>query len=222
MRFVLNDINTKLVELDTSGTITAQTFVGSFENVRDQYNLMISQLNDPACDSTNKNYPSATDLVPYEVIIESVNKQNNFVNVNYEYPFIQGDITIYKAYECEVIYAAQHFGKPDTIKQIREATMMFDQSNFYKSYISFATDISPHFEEEDFPGRGRGDFGDLGFGASSWGGEGDETPSRSLIPRDKQRCRYIRVKLRHINAREEWAVVGVSFEPRLTSSRGYR
>lgn len=222
MRFVLNDINTKLVELDTSGTITAQTFVGSFENVRDQYNLMISQLNDPACDSTNKNYPSATDLVPYEVVIESVNKQNNFVNVNYEYPFIQGDITIYKSYECEVVYAAQHFGKPDTIKQIREATMMFDQSNFYKSYISFATDISPHFEEEDFPGRGRGDFGDLGFGASSWGGKGDETPSRSLIPRDKQRCRYIRVKLRHINAREEWAVVGVSFEPRLTSSRGYR
>lgn len=222
MRITLNEINAKLVEQDSSNTITAQTFVGSFENVKDQYNIMISQLNDPACDSTNKNYPSATSLVPYEVIIESVNKQNNFVEVNYEFPFIQGDITVYKAYECEVIYAAQHFGKPDTIKQIREATMMFDQSNFYKSYISFASDISPHFEEEEFPGRGRGGWGDPGFGGDSWGGEGDETPSRSNVPRDKQRCRYIRVKLRHINAREEWAVVGVSFEPRLTSSRGYR
>jgi hypothetical protein len=227
----LNDISAKLVAEQNAynlanGTsvaaFTPRIFNGSFEEIRDDYNAMIDELNDPSAITATKQYRKALDLIPYEVLVDSVNKQNNFITVSYEVPFIQGEITAYKAYECKVVYAAQHFGKPDMIKQVREATVMYDQSNFYKSYIGYASDISPNYEEEEFFGNGRGDWGDPTYGNQNWGGRADETPDRALVPREKQRNRFLRVRIRHLSAREEWAVVGVSFEPRLTSSRGYK
>lgn len=228
---ILNDISVKLVaeqnayNLANGASVAAFTpriFNGSFEEIRDDYNAMIDELNDPSAITVTKQYRKALDLIPYEVLVDSVNKQKNFITVSYEVPFIEGAITAFKKYDISIVYSAQHFGQPEMTKQVNEASIIFDQNNFYSATLGFSTDLSPSFDRQEFNGKGRGDWGDPIYGENNWGGLGDETPFRTTVPREKQRCRYIRMRFEHSNARERWAINGISFNPRMVSSRGYR
>lgn len=219
---ILNSLNTKLVADDSSGVVTVRFFAGTFEQIRDDFNAMIGELNDPLCDTGFNDYRTATTIVPYEVIILSLNRFLNTVVINEEVPFIEGAVTAFKKYDIDIVYSAQHFGQPEMTKQVSEASVIFDQNNFYSATLGYSTDLSPNFDRQEFNGKGRGDWGDPIYGENNWGGFGDETPFRTLIPREKQRCRYIRVKFEHSNARERWAINGISFNPRMVSSRGYK
>ena len=67
------------------------------------------------------------------------------------------------------------------------------------------------------------DIGEIGSGAVlAWGGEGDDKPFRDLIPRRKQRCRYISTRFRHLNAREFFTILGITLTMRPLSTRAYR
>lgn len=219
---ILNNLNAKLVADDDSGIVTSRFFSGSFETIRDSFNAMIGELNDPSCDTGFKNYREANTVIPYEVLIIGLNRFLNTVEVNEEVPFIEGAITAFKKYDISIVYSAQHFGQPQMTKQVNEASIIFDQNNFYSATLGFSTDLSPNFDRQEFNGKGRGDWGDPIYGENNWGGFGDETPFRTTIPREKQRCRYIRMQFQHSNARETWAINGISFNPRMVSSRGYR
>ena len=82
--------------------------------------------------------------------------------------------------------------------------------------------MSKNFELETVYGEGNGAWGQVPFGESTWGGEGSDSPIRVLVPRNKQRCRYIYGKFVHKNAREIFQIFGISFQPNITSERGYR
>lgn len=218
----LDNLNTKLVADDTSGTVTSQSFSSDFATMQTQYNTMIGQLNDVLCDTIFKNYKESTGTTPYEAIVVSKVDQTNTVTVANAKPFIEGTLEGYKGINMLVQWAPQHFGADDTLKQVREGTIIFDQNNFYSATVAYSTDRSANFEEIDFFAKGVGYWGGDTWGENTWGGEGNEVPIRTLIPRDKQRCRYIKVQFKHINGREQVRILGISLEPRAISKRAYR
>lgn len=218
---VLTLLNAKLVADDSSGIVTARIFSSVFTTMQDQYNDLIGELNTSGSDAQYSNYKESEGTVMYEGLI-IVKNNDGSVTLNSALPLISGDITIFKGIKARVQWAPQDFGAADMLKQIREGSMLFDQNNFYSATISFATDLSQNFDEHNFFGRGVGDWGMDNWGESIWGGEGSEVPLRTLIPREKQRCRFIRVRFDHINGRENVRIIGISFIPRQLSTRAYR
>jgi hypothetical protein len=158
----------------------------------------------------------------YEVLIVGVNTLVNTITIKAENKFIVGDVSIFKGIKCIVQYAPQHFGKPESTKQVPEGTFIFDQNNFWGGSVAYSSDRSYDFKSIDFQGRGPGYWDGYNWANVTFGGEGNEVPVRTLIPRDKSRCRYLHVQFTHVNAREKWKLIGVSLEPREVSSRGYR
>jgi hypothetical protein len=205
-----------------SGGFTTPSGVNTLLAIREDFNTLIDELNNPTSGTMFKDYKSADDLLTYEVLIKDKAKNSNTVTVDRATWFIQGEVRVYKAIATEIEYAPQHFGKPEELKQIREGTVIFDQSTITNGIVSYATDRSQNFEDIPFDSYGPGFWASFKWITIPWGGNGDETPVRSLIPVPKQRCRYIHVKFKHSNAREQYKLLGISLEPRDISPRAYR
>ena len=88
--------------------------------------------------------------------------------------------------------------------------------------MGFSSDRSYDFETRSFVLKGPGNWAGFTWDGVTWGGEGNEVPFRTLVPRNKSRCRYMHIQFSHGNAREKWRLLGVSLEPREVSVRGYR
>lgn len=222
MALALDSLNAKLVADDSSGTVTARSFTNVAADQFTAYNEMIAELNDVNCDTFFKNYDELTYFTPYEAVIEEINDTNNMITLNQELPLLSGSCTIYKKIEMIVEYQPQHFGDQSLQKQVRQGTFMFDQTNFYGGRVAYSTDLSQNFEYVDFITDGVGDWGFQTWGDFVWGGEGKEVPKRTYIPKQKQRCRFLKVRLEHVNAREIVKLNGISLDPRSVSRRAYK
>jgi len=215
-------LNDKLVADDSSGIITPRVYNNDVVDQYEKFNNLVTQLNDALSDTNFKNYDLLTYYTPYEVIVTNVDDVDVFITVNHEAPFLVGTVTIYKTINMEVLYKPQHFGDQSLMKQVRQGTFMFDQTNFYGGTISYASDLSQNFEKVEFELEGVGDWGFQPWGEIVWGGLGKEVPKRTYIPRQKQRCRFLKVKLEHKIAREIVKLNGISLDPRSVSKRAYR
>jgi len=218
----MNDLNTKLVADDSSGTVTATSYSSNFTTLLTEFNTLIGELNDPSCDTSIKSYTTYTKTVTYEAIVTNIPFSGNTVSVNKNSAFLQGTVLIYEGIQTDIEWAPQHFGDPQLLKQVQDATLMFDQTNFYSGTIGFNSDISQAFEFSDFLARDIGDFGNGSFGSSNFGGRGSETPIRRIVPRNKQKCGYLRIRFKHVNAREKFKIVGITMNPRSISKRRWR
>jgi hypothetical protein len=191
-------------------------------DIATNFNAIVAILNLSTTLTNFKDYKSVTDPLTYEVLITGVNTIMNTITVKAENKFIVGDVSIFKGIKCVVQYAPQHFGKPESTKQISEGTFIFDQNNFWGGSVAYSSDRSYDFKSIDFQGRGPGYWDGYNWANATFGGEGNEVPFRTFVPSDKARCRYLHVQFTHINAREQWKLIGVSLEPREVSTRGYR
>ena len=221
----MSDLNTKLIADDDSGTITAHTFLNSdWVDLQAKYNELIAELNDALCDTSLKDYKDSEGITPYEALITEIDTIRNVVTLNYPLPLLEGDFEAFKMFETVIQWSPQHFGDPSGTKQVREGTVMFDQNNFYSAFLAYSSDLSASFVEDSFRGKGTGYFGYGTYGDPNvyWGGNGNDIPYRTIIPRQKQRGRYLNVRFRHSNAREYWRIVGISAVVKSVSSRGYR
>lgn len=219
-------LNVKLVDLDTSNTVT----IHAFNNVdwvasRALYNTMMGQLNQPATVSSFKNYPLSVGTIEFEYIITEVFPTGNEITINDSTEFIQGKLRVYKQIKSTVQVNPINFGDPSSFKQVTKGYLLFDQNNFYNMMLEYSTDLSPSFEGRVFRGRGAGFWGSSTWGFEDknyWGGEGSDAPRRVLIPRNKQRCRYITVRFVHSIARDTYRIVGVAHDVRSFSTRAYK
>jgi hypothetical protein len=224
----INDnMATKLDQLATKlqadGVMVPSTsMVNDPEIIRDEFNAMIVVLNALSSPTGFKNYKQAVDLLSYETVITEVKLSINTVTVKKPNKFLLGQVTVFKGIACKVQYAPQHFGKPEVTKQVTEGTFIFDQNNFWGGSVAYSSDRSYDFTTVQFGLKGPGYWDGYNWADTTFGGLGNEVPVRTLIPRDKSRCRYIHVQFNHINAREVWRLLGVSLEPREISTRGYR
>jgi hypothetical protein len=194
---------------------------GTFAQDKIDYNLLVCELNTSAKPSFS-NYPTVSNDTSYEAVTTALCATNSKVTLNECLPWLAGPITRYEGIATEIQWAPQHFGDPSVTKQIPEGSIAFDGNNFYSATVSFATDLSKNFEDQIFLGRGVGTFGSGCFSCPIWGGCGTDVPLRTLVPKDKQRCRYIFLKFKHSNAREGFRIEGIGLTPRRMSTRGYK
>ena len=212
----LNTDDTSLITYSYDGDI-------DFQAIQTQFNVIITNLNDFDSDPDyNYNNNTSTGTVEYETIILEINRVTNDSVVAYELPVLEGPISVYTGYECIVEWAPQHFGDASAYKQISEGSILFDANNFYSAEIQFSSDRSKNFKGVEFRGKGTGVFGQFAFGETTFGGDGTDEGIRTLVPRDKQRCRYLSCRFVHKNAREEFNLLGISMKPRQYSTRAYR
>ena len=219
-------LNVKLVDLDTSSTITLHAF-NNANWIASQalYNLMIGELNNVATITFFKNYPLSVGSIEFEHIVTSVKTIGNEITINDTTEFVQGNLKVYKQIKSTVQVNPINFGDPSSFKQVSKGYLMFDQNNFYSMMLEYSTDLSPSFEGRIFRGRGAGFWGSDTWGFEDrnyWGGDGSDAPRRVLVPRNKQRCRYITVRFIHSTARDFYRVVGVAHDVRSFSTRAYK
>jgi hypothetical protein len=212
------DLDNGLVDTDYASSISGSV---TFEGLQSDFNIIVDKLN---LDNGAKysNYRNSTGTTTYHSIIMDINRQQNVITTDTSLPLISGDVQVLKAIQCTVEWAPVHFGAPDTFKQVSEGTVIFEDNTFSYAEVAYRSDLSRHFESIGFEGNGSGEFGTFNFGSIPFGGGGNEVPERTFIPRNKQRCRYISCRFKHVIAKEGFAILGISFVARQYSSRAYR
>lgn len=224
-----NAVNNLAIKLDAdtgvNDTDYASSLAGgsSFAAIQSDYNIIINKLNlDTGV--LFSDYLLSVDATPVEAVILEVGEDLGaaVVRVNFSFPFVEGEITHYKSIETRVTYAPQILGNPVTHKQIREGTYLFETNNFTSATVGYKSDLSPFIEEIDFDGSGVGDWGQFQWSNTNWGGISGAKPLRTLVPLQKQRCRFIQPQFKHRVAFEKYALFGISLEFREFSVRGYR
>lgn len=224
-----NNLQQKLTALDLKlqndaniGTYVPVSFSSDFATQQTELNVLIGQLNNGVTGTAFKDYKESIGTVYYESLINAVTFATNRVTLDYALPLLFGDpVTIYKSIPCTVQWSPQHFGAADQLKQVAEGTIIVDKNNFSGAELRYKSDLSPSISAVPVTGRGIGVWGMFPWGETNWGGEGNDAPFRTFIPRDKQRCRYLTVEFFHDNARNTFRLIGLSLIPRLISPRGY-
>jgi hypothetical protein len=206
-----SDIGTSYQTLYSSDLLTFQT----------EYNNLINQLNaDPLLLHTN--YSLSVNPVTYEVFITAVDKKNITVTVELMEPLVVGDLTHYKSISCNATLAPYFFGDPAILKHVRDATVRFATASLARGTVGYNTDLSANFDDISFTMEGTGNWGTWVFDSIAWGGEGTGRPFRTLIPKNKQRCTYIRTRFLHKAAFDEFRILGISYSFEGNSERAYR
>jgi hypothetical protein len=205
-----------------SGTVgSLQTSVNQSKDIQACFNLIVDNLNNDN-GAFYANYDTSDGSTDFEAVVTEINKQTKIVTVRDKLPLLFGDVILYKAIKSSVIWNPEFFGDPSTEKQVSQGTMMFENSNFSIVKLSYATDLSPSFEETEFNGSGIGDWGQFNWGGINWGGIGAPVPLRTYIPLEKQRCRFIYVKFDHAVAFEKFNIFGLSLTFRVYGTRAYK
>lgn len=213
--------------LNTDGSTTwsyvtianAGSMTPTFAELQVKFNNVVNKLNlDTGAFYTT--YRQSTGTVVWETTVDAISGLN--VTLQYAVPFIRGSAIGFTRVATEVVWAPQHFGDPSLTKHVRESTILFQTQAFTKATVSYSSDLSVSYEPTAFDGEGTGTWGGSSWGRSVWGGEGTSRPTRTYIPREKQRCRFINTKFEHGVALEKFAIYGVSYTFEPVSSRGYR
>lgn len=222
----ISSTNTKLIELDTSGTVTTHIFNNSnWVDMQQKFNELVAELNNITCVTQFKDYMDSEGTIEYEHVIAEVYPVTSEVKLADDTEFVIGTLRTYKRIKSIIQTNPISFGDASSFKQINQGYLLFDQNNFYKMLLEYKSDLSPSFEGKEFFGKGAGFWGssDWGFNNDNyWGGDGSDSPRRVIIPRNKQRCRYITVKITHSTARRIFRIVGVAHNVRSFSTRAYK
>lgn len=212
-----------------SGTHTAKpaytaliaSGAASFSALQTSFNLLIDILNNDL-GVGYKNYMYSSGTTEYEFNILAVNSSLNTITAPYQYNLIQGPFIIYNHILVELQFVPQYFQDVSMTKHVSEGTLIFEDSSFSTATLSYSSDLSADFEEQDVSGNGNGIFGNNTFGEGLFGGNGSGIPFRTLLPKNKQRCRYINVKFKHNIGREIFSLYGLSLTYNPVSQRGWR
>lgn len=223
---LLTAVNDKLVELDTSGNITSHVYNNSdWVDMQVQYNDLIDQLNMLTTVTAFKDYKYSEGTIEYEHVVIEVYPITSEVKLFDDTEFVIGNLRVYKRIKSIIQTNPISFGDASSFKQINQGYLLFDQNNFFKMLLEYKTDLSPSFEGSEFFGKGDGFWGSSTWGFENvnyWGGDGSDSPRRVIIPRNKQRCRYITVRITHSTARRVFRIVGVAHNVRQFSAKAYK
>jgi hypothetical protein len=206
---------------DTTYLSSITAYTSSFADIQLAFNVIIGKLNADT-GVGDSNYRTSTGTVSYEARVTVINPNVNKLTIAFALPFISGPVTIYSRIKSEMGYAPHFFGDPSLFKQVREGTVIFDKNNFSAAMIAYGSDLSPSYEEISVNGLGPGWFGSATFGLDFFGGDGNAAPIRTLIPKQKQRCRFLTTKFTHSNAFELFSLFGVSYAYETFSTKAYR
>ena len=193
----------------------------SFSDLQIAHNLLITLLNTDI-GVRYKNYMMSSGTTDYEFNILTVTPVSNTITTTYQYPIIQGPLIVYNHINTEIQFVPQYFQDVSMTKHVSEGTLIFEDSSFSIATLSYSSDLSANFEDQNVNGNGNGIFGNMPFGTGLFGGDGSGVPFRTFIPKEKQRCRYINVQFKHNIGREIFSFYGLSLTYNPVSQRGWR
>lgn len=136
--------------------------------------------------------------------------------------FFQGPVVLYKSIKSVVVWAPISLGDPSLLKHIRSGTFLLESNVLAGATVAYASDLSGNFEDMNIGINQDGNWGEGFWGEITWGGEGTSVPIRVLIPRQKQRCRFIKARFKHGNAFNKFAILGTSYTFEIGSDRAYK
>ncbi len=219
-------LNIKLNELDTSGNITIHSFDNTnWIEMQINYNNLINELNIIDTVTEFKDYIQSEGTLEFEYVVTAVYRLTNEISIFESTEFVQGNLTIYKRIVSVGQMNPITFGDPSAFKQVNKGYLLFDQNNFFKMLLEYATDLSQSFDGHTFRGKGAGFWGSSTWGFEDrnyWGGDGNDAPRRVIIPKNKQRCRYITVRFTHSTARDMYKITGAAHDVRSFSALAYK
>jgi hypothetical protein len=222
-----DDVNELAAKLDADVGINNTTFVSSlgggltFADIQTDFNIIVNLIN-TASGAIYSNYPTSVGTIVFEALITQKIQNSNDVLIKFPIPLVEGPVISSRGIKSEVVWSPQTFGDVSLLKQVREGTFIFEDTIFYTATVSYASDLEPSFEEVPFNESGLGDWGAFVWGRQNWGGTGSQVPIRTYIPRNKQKCRFIRPRFVHLASREKFSLFGLSLTLRPVSERAYR
>jgi len=214
-------INSKMIGTGGIGSQSV-TLIDTFEDIEACFNIIVNKLNLDSVVAFSNYAPIDTTTIQ-ESIIVAVNPNLKTITLNLDLEYVVGELSIFKAIPCSIVYNPNLMGDPLSFKHVREATMMFANKAFTAASLKFSTDLLPELVEVPFNGDGSGIFGHQTFGGNFFGGNSNSAPFRTYIPRQCQRCRFINVGFEHSIAREQFAIYGFTLTGETgISTRAYR
>ena len=193
-----------------------------FEDIKVCYNKLVEKLNDDPLIRLKNYQPIDTETLQ-EVIITAINPITREVTFNVDLQFIAGPVTSYKAIKSAYTYAPNTMGDPLGLKHLRYAQLLVESRDFTSGTFEFATDLKPQFQKVNFDLDGNGIFGVKPFGTGKFGGKSSSAPIPTYIPRNCQRCTFMRVRFTHNIAREKYSIYGTTLTGEVgISERAYR
>ena len=205
----------------SGGSLDFASSIVTSEEIQAAFNTIVNKINDDS-GALFANYPQSEDSELIEGLILAAKPNLASVTIDYNLPYVQGDITLFKGIKAAVLYAPEIFGDPSVLKHVREGTFMFEDCTFTRGEVGYKTDVSPGVATIPFTKSGKGDWGSFAWSEQNWGGGFSGAPMRTYIPANKQRCRFIQAYFGHNSAREKWAIFGISYTLRVLSERAYR
>lgn len=168
------------------------------------------------------NYPLSVGFEEIDYIVNFVSISQNYVTTDNLSNMQINQITHYKGIKAKTVWNYFTLGEPAILKHVRSGSVIIKQNNLNTFTVGYASDLSGNFEDVEFKLDRSGIFGGSFFGQSTWGGEGVAYPLRTLIPKQKQRCRYIKPRILHGTAFRKFNVLGISFDFEMTSEKTSR
>lgn len=202
------------------GTVNFITANDDFKDMQACFNLITTKLNNDTS-VFYSNYPDSTGTIEYRALIDVV-VNSSTVTVIQDKAFIVGPVTLYKAISCTIQYTPIFGGDPTVQKQFSEGTFRLEANNYSRIMVSYASDLSPSFEDQEFTDIGTGEWGDYSWGSANWGGVGAPIPIRAFIPTQKQRATFIVPRVTHQVAIQKFSLMYVSLMVRPYSGRAYK
>ena len=222
---LVNHLNTNYdTGFEDNHNNTSYVFSGSDDIyvIQDEWFKIVDRLNQSPT-FFYSNYPKYDRLTLIEAPVVSRDISNNDIYLSQEYPFLEGDMLVYKSIPITVEFVPQTNSDPVSLKQFTSCQIIFQKRNITAAQVGFSSDLSAFYEYITFSADNAGTWGNFSFGdTATWGGDGDKAPLRTLVPAKKQRCRFINVIVKHQGALESFSLYGLSLSVNTTSDRAYR
>lgn len=207
--------------ITSEGTVSYETLINNFNDIKACYNIIVNKLNLDVGVGFG-NYQLVTTTTPLEALITNVNSFTKTLTTSPYLDWQTGPVKIFKAIPTNIEYLPISMDDPLSFKQFREMQVLFFNRTFTNGTVKFASDLSPQFINVPVTGLGKGLFGNEPFGQNYFGGNSNSAPYITYIPRQSQRCRFLRVGFTHNVAREKYQILGVTVTGRTISTRAYR
>lgn len=170
------------------------------------------------------NLTSAALLLPLDLLVQGANEvriaaiNSNALTMASVATWSNGAATVYRPIDVVIELMPFHAGDPAQMKQFTEMFLIFREAEFSGLLVEFASDFFPNFDYSVTVG--------VADPESDWGSQlpmgsdvQNEQVIRLFVPREIQRCHWIRPRLSFSICRESMALAGYAFKVRPMSSR---
>lgn len=211
-----------MAQPDTGQVLIERKSYTNADYADEQYPVSIVSIDS----DTEMTLTDASDVVAGMTLVQGARKayidavNANVLTVDSTAGLTSGDADVYTPIENTVLWAPIDAGNPGILKQFSELTMFFRNAAFREVDVTFSSNISVGTITVPVPSEATGGWGLFPWGTAPWGNQlGGQCAMRTYVPRDKQRCSWLRLQLRTNEAFTGFSLQGISLMLNPMSSR---